>query len=76
MHASKGLEYDSVFLIDLYKGEFPGKNSDYELEEERRLFFVGMTRAKSNLYILCPSKRAGKNLEAGQFFMEVKALLA
>lgn len=76
VHASKGLEYDSVFLIDLYKGEFPGKNSDYELEEERRLFFVGMTRAKSNLYILCPSKRAGKNLEAGQFFMEVKALLA
>lgn len=75
VHAAKGLEYDTVFMVDLYKGEFPGKNSDIALEEERRLFFVGMTRARKRLYMVYPSKRAGRELEAGQFFKEAKALL-
>jgi DNA helicase-2/ATP-dependent DNA helicase PcrA len=75
VHAAKGLEYDTVFMIDLYKGEFPGKNWESELEEERRLFFVGMTRARGRLYMVYPSKRAGKELEAGQFFKETKELL-
>ena len=61
IHSSKGLEYDRVFLMDVCDGVFPSKTSGSvnsstpqerkELEEERRLFYVGMTRAKSDLNI-------------------------
>lgn len=54
IHASKGLEFDYVFLIGLEEGKFPLSraldNAD-ELEEERRLMYVGITRAKKKLYI-------------------------
>ncbi|SDB45404.1 DNA helicase-2 / ATP-dependent DNA helicase PcrA [Pseudobutyrivibrio sp. YE44] len=61
IHSSKGLEYDSVYLIDAINGVFPNKvvrnmekatpqeKSDYE--EERRIFYVGITRAKDNLTV-------------------------
>jgi len=56
LHAAKGLEFENVFIIGLEEGILPHERANYsddedELEEERRLFFVGMTRAKSNLYI-------------------------
>lgn len=60
IHSSKGLEYDCVFVVDMVEGEFPGsrsieemeRNSDTQLlEEERRLFFVAITRAKTYLHI-------------------------
>lgn len=61
IHSSKGLEYDRVFLMDVFDGLFPAKvmklsekTSESEkaaIEEERRLFYVGMTRAKNNLAI-------------------------
>jgi len=54
LHAAKGLEFENVFIIGLEEGLLPherGANNDEELEEERRLFFVGMTRAKQGLYI-------------------------
>jgi DNA helicase-2/ATP-dependent DNA helicase PcrA len=54
LHAAKGLEYDNVFIIGLEEGILPHERSagtDDDLEEERRLFFVGMTRAKDNLNI-------------------------
>ncbi len=53
MHASKGLEFDTVYLLDVNKGKVPkgSKLSVEELEEERRLFYVAMTRAKNNLHI-------------------------
>lgn len=53
MHASKGLEFDDVYLLDVNKGKVPkgAKLSAEELEEERRLFYVAMTRARKNLYI-------------------------
>ncbi len=53
MHASKGLEFDTVFLLDVNKGKIPkgSKLSVEELEEERRLFYVAMTRAKKHLHI-------------------------
>lgn len=53
-HASKGLEFDTVFIIGMQQGIFPHKKavSDEALEEERRLFYVAMTRAKKKLYIL------------------------
>lgn len=53
-HASKGLEFDTVFIVDLIEGNFPhGKShTDIEVEEERRLMYVAMTRAKKRLYLL------------------------
>lgn len=55
MHGAKGLEWSTVFIIDINKGIVPHKKSADDLlglEEERRLFYVAMTRAKDNLYLL------------------------
>lgn len=50
LHASKGLEFDTVFLIGVNPGLIPLHSKYYEQEEEeRRLFFVGITRAKNRL---------------------------
>ena len=53
MHASKGLEFDCVFIPDLYEGNIPYRlsKSKEEIEEERRVFYVAMTRAKEKLYL-------------------------
>ena len=72
VHSAKGLEYDTVYIIDLYKDEFPKSSSEEELEEERRLFYVAMTRARKKLYLLYPLKRNNKCLEASIFYDEVK----
>lgn len=59
-HSSKGLEYDTVYLMDVYDGQFPGskamevlgrKHNMDLIQEERRLFYVAMTRAKNHLYV-------------------------
>ncbi|MBQ1234393.1 MAG: UvrD-helicase domain-containing protein [Oscillospiraceae bacterium] len=55
MHAAKGLEFKNVFIPGMEDGIFPGKQSLFdvtELEEERRLCYVGITRAMENLYLL------------------------
>ena len=49
IHASKGLEFDTVFIAGMNHGVFPSKRGDRE--EERRLFYVALTRAKNRLYI-------------------------
>jgi len=54
IHAAKGMEFPVVFITGLEEGLFPHANSmsdQFELEEERRLFYVGMTRAMHRLYI-------------------------
>ena len=53
IHSVKGLEYDNVFMIGLQEGVFPLKKCDDEelLEEERRLFYVGMTRCRKKLFL-------------------------
>lgn len=60
IHAAKGLEFDTVFIIGLEEGIFPHSRSyedDSELEEERRLCYVAITRAKNHLYLLNAKKR-------------------
>lgn len=59
-HLAKGLEFDAVFLTGLEEGLFPigaGQATNEELEEERRLCYVGMTRAKKHLFMTYAAKR-------------------
>ncbi|MCR4741181.1 MAG: ATP-dependent helicase [Lachnospiraceae bacterium] len=71
VHASKGLEYDAVFIIGLEEGFFPHKKarSESDIEEERRLFYVALTRAKSELY-LCGRKLDGFGKRESRFLHE------
>ncbi len=60
MHAAKGLEFKVVFLIGMEEGIMPHSmslNEESELEEERRLCYVGITRAKERLYITNAKRR-------------------
>ena len=63
IHQAKGLEYDVVFLIGLADGQFPGRRAieSGDVEEERRLFYVAVTRARNELYLSYPkiASRAG-----------------
>ena len=70
IHASKGLEYDRVILIDVVDGLLPAEEDDpAALEEERRLFYVGATRARSQLEFLCYEKKFGEPFEGSMSFV-------
>ncbi len=61
IHSAKGLEWHSVFVIHLVDGYFPvvqSMESEEDLEEERRLFYVAATRAQKNLYLITPELEA------------------
>lgn len=79
IHSAKGLEFDHVYIIDLIEGEFPsitesvknnGNNLD-ELEEERRVFYVGMTRAKLNLKLLWYATNGNSKANPSLFIKEL-----
>lgn len=82
IHGAKGLEFESVYIVDLIDGDFPSANSidDYKLgkihslEEERRLFYVGMTRAKKNLTLITMKSINGSVKEASRFVNELENL--
>ncbi|HIY06623.1 MAG TPA: UvrD-helicase domain-containing protein [Candidatus Evtepia faecigallinarum] len=60
MHAAKGLEFPIVFSVGMEEGVFPGYRAigeEEELEEERRLCYVALTRAKERLYLTCAAQR-------------------
>ena len=64
IHQAKGLEWDAVFLIGLVDNQFPHPKSEVDpvqMEEERRLFYVAVTRAKRQLYLLHPMTRYDYN---------------
>ncbi len=77
IHSSKGLEYDSVYLLDVEDGVFPEvmpedpkhlqKDEIDAFEEERRIFYVGVTRAKQDLYLF----RVGRGIHASTFVTEL-----
>jgi ATP-dependent exoDNAse (exonuclease V) beta subunit len=81
IHSSKGLEYDSVYMVDVYDGRFPSSrpnifsrskdNADGE-QEERRLFYVGITRAKNKLSLFGIKGRESTFID--QLFSEQKMI--
>lgn len=76
IHSSKGLEFDTVFIIGLEEGIFPSvaSLSQGQIEEERRLFFVAITRARDNLFMSCSRKRNEKKLNLSSFLAEIKGI--
>lgn len=76
MHSSKGLEYDRVFIIDAVEGVTPHNKAmlEEDLEEERRMFYVAMTRAKNHLTICSTKERFDKPVEMSRFVNEILEL--
>ena len=80
MHSAKGLEFDRVFIIDLTSGILPSSRSIERLdrgiyndyEEERRLFYVALTRAKEELYLIEPGKYLDAKTKESEFMTEVR----
>lgn len=73
MHSSKGLEYKIVFVLDVNEENIPYKKAvlDEEIEEERRMMYVAMTRAKEDLFLCCPRQKYNKSLEMSRFIREL-----
>lgn len=72
-HAAKGLEYDTVFIIGANEDVTPYKKAELpeEMEEERRMFYVAMTRAKKHLTISYVREKNGKAMEQSRFLGEL-----
>mgnify|MGYP003562190475 FL=1 len=78
LHSAKGLEFERVYLIDVNEGMTPYKKAVLEpdIEEERRLFYVGMTRAKEYLTICSVKNIRNKEVEISRFLREAGAQIA
>ena len=72
LHAVKGLEYDKVYIMNVNEGSIPYKKAVLEdaLEEERRLFYVGMTRAKKELMLCYVRRQYEKERDPSRFLEE------
>ena len=69
IHKSKGLEFKVVFIIGLADGVMPNKNGD--IEEERRIAFVGLSRAMQRLYLTYPQMYSGRSIKKSRFLTEI-----
>lgn len=69
MHSAKGLEFDVVYVMNVVEGVVPYKKAkaSWEIEEERRMFYVAMTRARHYLYIYAPKELSGKKRSVSRF---------
>ena len=74
MHSSKGLEYELVFIIDSNEGICPHKKAvkEADLEEERRLYYVAMTRARTYLYLYSVKELYQKKANPSRYINEVR----
>ena len=73
IHGVKGMEFKNVYIINCCEDTIPHSSSkDTNLEEERRLFYVGMTRAIDNLYLFSPRNRRGHFKDVSRFIIEGK----
>lgn len=73
IHRVKGMEFKNVFLVNCNEDTIPHISAgDENIEEERRLFYVGITRAIDNLYITAPKTKGGKFKEASRFIKETE----
>ena len=72
LHAVKGLEYDKVYIMNVNEGSIPYKKAVLaeSLEEERRLFYVGMTRAKKELMLCYVRRQYDKERDPSRFLEE------
>lgn len=72
LHSAKGLEFEHVYLIDVNEGLMPYKKAvmEQEIEEERRMFYVGMTRAKKNLHLFSVKQINKKDTDISRFIQE------
>lgn len=78
LHSAKGLEFDEVFIIDTVEGILPTVNMKEDpvaYEEEVRLFYVGMTRAKQNLTIVSYKKRGKMDVNCSIFIPQLKRIV-
>ncbi|SCG82219.1 DNA helicase II / ATP-dependent DNA helicase PcrA [Proteiniborus sp. DW1] len=83
IHSAKGLEFERVYMIDLVDGEFPSSSTIEAcnegnlkpLEEERRLFYVGMTRARTYLDIITLDSVANEKAESSRFVKELQDIM-
>lgn len=73
LHSVKGLEYDKVWILNVNQGIIPYRKAKLplEIEEERRLFYVGMTRARRELVLCHVHRRFEKEMERSQFLDEI-----
>lgn len=73
IHSAKGLEFEDVFVIHANEGEIPHQNAEKkdEIEEERRLFYVALTRAKNNLCISYITQKNGNSIKPSRFVEEL-----
>jgi DNA helicase II / ATP-dependent DNA helicase PcrA len=83
MHSSKGLEFSSVYIIDLFDNIIPNRGSieDYEIgrpesmEEERRLMYVAMTRARQDLTLVAIERKNEEATTASRFILEIENIM-
>ena len=75
IHQSKGLEAKIIIIVDLNDKIIPGNRDDMDIEEERRIFYVGVTRAKEKLYLIAPYSEnvsSYKEYPESRFLLEIK----
>ena len=76
MHSAKGLEFSEVHIIECVDGIMPHKKSrtEAELEEERRMLYVSVTRSKETLYIYSPRMMGDKALRTSAFLLGIDGI--